>query len=294
MVALQSTVEIFTFLYYQNRLVYEWGGKSWRNIVKVANQVLQFISDVMTMLTRLFVVTFRIWRVGKVLFSQVSVSRGVPQSQVLSQVTGPRPFLGGYSSSRFFPRSLVRSSLRMQGYPRTGYPWARGQGSGLPTSQVRMGGIPGWGPPSHVRLEYPLGRTGLRHPPVRSGWSNPPPPRSRRRTFLFLFWSYPYRPVWRCVRVWRYVSVIQTCLRMCVSPRICWCAVGWRDGCSPVASCGYSSGMLGTTAAATARSSASPPRGNYHRPCYKQNERFKGYFKYSCNVNSCLMRTRFS
>ena len=54
--------------------------------------------------------TARIRRVGKVIFSQVcpfTRGGGLPQSQVLSQVSGPRSFLGGTPSPRFFPRSLL-------------------------------------------------------------------------------------------------------------------------------------------------------------------------------------------
>ena len=42
---------------------------------------------------------------------------GVPQSQVLSKVSGPRSFLRGYPSPRFFPRSLVPGSF--QGVPQS-------------------------------------------------------------------------------------------------------------------------------------------------------------------------------
>ena len=88
-------------------------------------------------------------------FSQVSVCSHpeVPQSQVPSQVTGPRSFPVGYPSSRFFPRSPLGG-----GYP------SPGQGVpqyGVPPGQVRMGYTPpqpgqdGVHPPSQVRMGYP-------------------------------------------------------------------------------------------------------------------------------------------
>ena len=76
------------------------------------------------LISTFLVITTRIRMMGKVLFSQVSVcphpGKGVPQSQVFSQVTGSRSFPGGipvlgpfwgYPSPRFFPRSLVPGSL---------------------------------------------------------------------------------------------------------------------------------------------------------------------------------------
>ena len=53
---------------------------------------------------------------------------GVPQSQVLSQLSGPRFFPRGYPSPRFFPSSDSRSfpggySSLIWGVPQRGYPW---------------------------------------------------------------------------------------------------------------------------------------------------------------------------
>ena len=56
-----------------------------------------------------------------IVFTGVSLStlgEGVPQSQVLSQVTGPSSFPVWYSSPRFFPRSLV--PVPFCGYPSPG------------------------------------------------------------------------------------------------------------------------------------------------------------------------------
>ena len=104
--------------------------------------------------------------------SQVTSPRsflGVPQSQVVSQVTGPRSFLGGgstpvpcsfpghwsqvlsweYPSPRFFPRLLVPGPLSGGG----GTPvLARGVGGGTPPARS------GWGtpPPSQVRQSVHL------------------------------------------------------------------------------------------------------------------------------------------
>ena len=109
----------------------------------------------------------------RVKFSQACVcsGRGVPQSQVLSQVLGPRSFLReevlqsqvlsqvlskGYPSPRFLPRSLVSCPFwgvpqSWMGYPRTGVP------------------------PGQVRMRYPPARSGWGNPPARSGYGTPKP-----------------------------------------------------------------------------------------------------------------------
>ena len=118
-------------------------------------------------------ITARIRRMAKVLFSQVCLftreEGGLPQCQVLSEVSGPRSFplssWGRYPSPRFFPRSLVPgpfsgSTLLLAG---GGTPVLPG---GTPvlrqdwgTPMVRTGVSPGqdW--------SSPLGRTGVPHPP---------------------------------------------------------------------------------------------------------------------------------
>ena len=93
----------------------------------------------------LLLITARIRRMGKVLFSHVSVCphprQGVPQSHVLFQVTGSRNFLGVY------PTSQVLSQLSG---PRS-----------FPTPVLR-GGTP------VLAERYPLARTGLGYPPNRT------------------------------------------------------------------------------------------------------------------------------
>ena len=83
----------------------------------------------------------RIRRMGKVLFHGcMSVHRREHKSQVLSQVFGPKSFLGEYPSPMFFPWSLVLGPFwwGTQSQPggtleRIGYPLA---GTGVPPSWV--------------------------------------------------------------------------------------------------------------------------------------------------------------
>ena len=120
-----------------------------------------------------FIFTARIGRMGKVMFSQVSVRsqvRGVPQSQVLSQVSGPRSFPRGNPSPGWGGTPVL---TRGEGYPRTEYP----------PGQDRTGVPPSW---DSATL------------PAGTGYPPPPVPqdrtaerviaecllRSRRRTFL--------------------------------------------------------------------------------------------------------------
>ena len=91
------------------------------------------------------------------LWSQV-LSRGYhsprffPRSLILSQVSGPRSFLGeGY------PRPFW-------GYPRTG----PRQGWGTPSQD--------WGTPPWPGLGYPLPQPGLEYPLPSQDWGPPPPP----------------------------------------------------------------------------------------------------------------------
>ena len=90
----------------------------------------------------------------------MSVHRGgVPQYQVLSQVTGPRSFPGGTPVPDYFPGhwSQVLS---------WGCPGQDGGTLGWDTpSQVRLGD-----PPGQVRLGYPLARLGCGIDQVESGW----------------------------------------------------------------------------------------------------------------------------
>ena len=103
----------------------------------------------------------------------LSTPRGVPQSQVISQVTGPRSFLG-------VPQSLVLSQVTG---PRSFQVVPQSCAGVHPStkytpSQVRMG----YPPPRQNRYPQP----GLRHPHRvrsglgsfldRSGWGIPPPP----------------------------------------------------------------------------------------------------------------------
>ena len=95
------------------------------------------------------------------LWSQV-LSRGVPQSQVLSQVIGPRSFQGGTC-----PRSLVPCPF--QGYPSPGWGYpSTGWGGGVFPLTWMDGTIqPGqdWG--------IPLTRSGWGTPLARSEWGTP-------------------------------------------------------------------------------------------------------------------------
>ena len=69
------------------------------------------------------------------LWSQV-LSRGLPESQVLSQVSGPRSFPGGYLSPRFFPRSLVPG-------PFQGGTQQKSQPGGTP-ERIEVPPLPSW------------------------------------------------------------------------------------------------------------------------------------------------------
>ena len=82
------------------------------------------------------VFTARIRRMGKVLYLQVSVCPppGVPQSQVLSQVTGPRFFPG-------VPHPWPGQDGVPPGQVRMGYPLLLGQNSRASTSYA-AGGVP--------------------------------------------------------------------------------------------------------------------------------------------------------
>ena len=128
----------------------------------------------------------------------LSVHNWVPQSQVLSQVIGPRSFPGGYPSPRFFPRSLVPGPF--QGIPSPG--WGVPQSCQGVTQRWGTLSRSGWGtPPAIIGLGYPadqvrmgilLARSGLGttqpgqdgvHPGqdragvpalARSGWGTPP------------------------------------------------------------------------------------------------------------------------
>ena len=100
---------------------------------------------------------------------------GVPQSHVLSLVSGPRSFLRGHPSPRFFLLSLVPGPFWGRGYP------------------VPMGDT-----------QWAVPWLGLGYPPPQLGLGYPPPPqrqyrrvlatrrtghllRSRGRTFLIFF-----------------------------------------------------------------------------------------------------------
>ena len=116
---------------------------------------------------------------GKVLFSQVCVcphlGEGVPQSQILSQVTGPRSFLGGGSTPVLARGYSVLAGGGGVGYPSMGSGWGTPQSGqdGVPPSQVRKGH-----PPS------PQDRTAERALATR--WVVCLL-RSRRRTFLLTY-----------------------------------------------------------------------------------------------------------
>ena len=112
---------------------------------------------------------------------------GLPQTLVLSQVTGPRSFPGGYPCPRFFPRSLVPGSF--QGHQFPGPFWGYSSPRFFPGhwSQVLSGGYPspgqgysspGRGYPSpaggYPVMEYPLARIGLGYPPAWAGWGIQP------------------------------------------------------------------------------------------------------------------------
>ena len=106
-----------------------------------------------------FLFTARIRRMGKVLFSQVSV-----------------PFTWRYSSPRLFPRLWSHVISGGGGYPMTeGYPPARTV-LGYPPGQDRTG-VPPW---PGQEWGTPLARTGLGYPPARTGMGYPPPHQPRR------------------------------------------------------------------------------------------------------------------
>ena len=98
-------------------------------------------------------ITTRIRRMRKVMVSQVcarsTLGEGVPQSQVLSQVSGSRSFLGGYPSPRW----------------------------GLPQSQVGVTSVLAGGNPVPSG-RYPSHRWGSTPQPGQ-GWGTPPPSQDR-------------------------------------------------------------------------------------------------------------------
>ena len=107
-----------------------------------------------------FIFTARIGRMGKVMFSQVSVRsqvRGIPQSQVLSQVFGPRSF----------PRGEPESWLGR--YP------SPDQGGGVPQDRIPPWPGQDWGTPQ-LGLGYPASWDWVRPPP------RPPRQNSRAST----------------------------------------------------------------------------------------------------------------
>ena len=93
--------------------------------------------------------------------SSLSVHMGeVPQSQVLSQVSGSRSFLWRYLSHRLFPRSLVPGPFWGGGYPSPCL------------GDTRIG------------LGYPPAGTVLGYPP--SGLGYPPPPETEQQSEYLL------------------------------------------------------------------------------------------------------------
>ena len=126
-------------------------------------------------------ITARIQRMVKVMFSQVSVrSHGgggrVLQSQVFSQVSSPRSFSRRYPSLRWRCSRQGGTPVLNRGYPRTGIPSSQGR-TWIPLDQDRTG-YPhpgqGWGtspPPG----QDSTGELPPPPPPARTGLGSPTP-----------------------------------------------------------------------------------------------------------------------